>query len=195
MDSYGTLALHLLQNASLLALVVVCYGAIKRRRLGTKLEQRSQQRLKDAIDVMVDGFGLFDAEDGIVLFNEAFIDEGTRKVIGDDPTGHTFEEVVRAFAYHEMPVPDPAFDHEAWIAARMERHHNPPADPIEVPWGGGRWMRISERRTGDGGYVGIWTDITASKQREAEVRNAKERVEAQAAQLIKLTETLEHARL
>jgi signal transduction histidine kinase len=156
---------------------------------------QSQPRLKDAIDVIADGFGLFDADDRVVLFNEAFLDAGTRKVIGDDPTGHTFEEIVRAFAYHEMPVPEPGFDREAWIAARMERHRNPPPDPIEVPWSGGRWMRISERRTGDGGYVGIWTDITASKQREAELQQAKERLENQAAQLVRLSETLHRARL
>jgi two-component system cell cycle sensor histidine kinase PleC len=156
-------------------------------------EQRFASRLKDGIDVMPDGFGLFDAEDRVVLFNEAFIDEGSRKVIGPDPTGHKFEEIVRAFAEHDMPVTDPGFDREAWIAARMERHRNPPSQAIEVQWGGGRWMRISERRTGDGGYVGVWTDITALKQREAELQQAKERVEAQATQLVALTETLTRA--
>ncbi|HVT49922.1 MAG TPA: ATP-binding protein [Dongiaceae bacterium] len=142
---------------------------------------------------MADGFGLFDAEDRVVLFNEAFIDEGSRKVIGSDPTGHTFEEIVRAFAEHDMPVTDPGFDRDAWIAARMECHRNPPSQAIEVQWSGGRWMRISERRTGDGGYVGVWTDITALKQRQAELQHAKERVEAQAPQLVALTETLMRA--
>lgn len=122
-----------------------------------------EQQLKSAINVMEDGFGLFDAEDRVVLHNDAFIDAGTRAAIGD-PTGHKFEEVLRAFAYRDMPVTDPGFDHEAWIKARLERHRNPPADPIEVQWGDGRWMRISERRTPDGGYVGIWTDVTEIKR-------------------------------
>ena len=104
-------------------------------------ELRFASRLKDGIDVMADGFGICDAEDRVVLFNEAFIDDGTRKVIGPDPTGHKFEEIVRAFAAHDMPVTDPGFDREAWIAARMERHRNPPSQAIEVQWGGGRWMR------------------------------------------------------
>jgi PAS domain S-box-containing protein len=137
---------------------------------------RSEQRLKDAISVMEDGFGLFDSEDRLVLFNEAFMDEGTRKVIGDDPTGCKFEEIVRAFAYNDMPASDPNFDHEGWIAARMERHRNPPPQPIEVPWSGGRSMRISERRTSDGGYVGIWTDVTALKAAEARLRDAIESI-------------------
>jgi PAS domain S-box-containing protein len=127
------------------------------------LVKQLEHRLRGAINVMVDGFGLFDADDRVILYNDAFIDDGTRKVIGD-PTGCTFEEILRAFAYHDMPVPAPDFDREAWIAARLERHRNPPADPIEVVWGDGRIMRISERRTQDGGYVGIWTDVTETKR-------------------------------
>nr|WP_298690672.1 PAS-domain containing protein [uncultured Dongia sp.] len=125
---------------------------------------RLQQQFQDAISVMADGFGLFDADDRLILFNEGFIDEGTRKAIGD-PTGCTFEEVVRAFVEHDMPdAKSSTFDRESWIAQRMERHRNPPKEPIEVKWGGERWMRISERRTADGGYVGIWSDVTEIKR-------------------------------
>lgn len=131
-----------------------------------------EQQLKAAINVMPDGFGLFDADDRVILFNKGFIDEGTRKAIGD-PTGCRFEEIVRAFVDHDMPdAKDPAFDREAWIAQRMERHRNPPSEPIEVKWGGDRWMRISERRTADGGYVGTWTDVTEIKRLGQRLRDA-----------------------
>ena len=133
---------------------------------------QAQEQLRAAINVMEDGFGLFDADDRIVLYNEAFMDEGSRKILGDHVTGRKFEEIVRAFAYHDMPVDDPNFDREAWIAQRMERHRNPPEAPIEVQWGGGRWMRISERRTSDGGYVGIWTDVTEIKLAERRLLTA-----------------------
>ena len=43
---------------------------------------QAQEQLRAAISVMKDGFGLFDADDRIVLHNEAFIDEGTRKILG-----------------------------------------------------------------------------------------------------------------
>jgi PAS domain S-box-containing protein len=123
-----------------------------------------EQQLKDAISAMRDGFGLFDADDRLILFNDAFNDEGTRRVIGN-PSGCTFEEIVRAFVEHDMPdAQDPAFDREAWIAQRMEMHRNPPPYPIEVKWSGDRWMRISERRTSSGGYVGIWSDVTEIKR-------------------------------
>ncbi|HEX9449206.1 MAG TPA: diguanylate cyclase, partial [Dongiaceae bacterium] len=36
----------------------------------------------------------------------------------------------------------------------------------------GRWMRVTERRTADGGCVGIWTDITHQKTAESQLRDA-----------------------
>jgi signal transduction histidine kinase len=150
-------------------------------------------RLRGAVDAMKDGFGLFDADDRIILHNAAFMDEGSRRMFGDEVTGRKFEEIVRAFAYRDMPVASD-FDREAWIAERMERHRNPPPHPIEVEWGDGRWMRISERRTADGGYVGIWTDISVQKAREAELQAAKDDLERREAELVSLTRQLELAR-
>src|SRR5690349_9431589 len=151
-------------------------------------------RLRGAVSAMEDGFGLFDSDDRIILHNAAFMDEGSRKMFGDDVTGRKFEEIVRAFAYHDMPVLENDFDREGWIAQRMERHRNPPPHPIEVEWSSGRWMRISERRTADGGYVGIWTDISAQKAREVELRAAKNDLERRSAELVGLAEQLEEAR-
>ncbi|MEZ5830519.1 MAG: PAS-domain containing protein [Dongiaceae bacterium] len=163
--------------ATLLAALIANLQSLRQRATGiaeemTKALAASNERLRAAISVMEDGFGLFDADDRIVLYNDAFMDEGSRKVFGNEVTGRKFEEIVRAFAYHDMPVTDPDFDREAWIANRMELHRNPPAWTIEVQWSGGRWMRISERRTSDGGYVGIWTDITEIKLAEQRLTTA-----------------------
>jgi signal transduction histidine kinase len=38
----------------------------------------------------------------------------------------------------------------------------------------GTWVRISERRTPDGGTVSVFTDISELKQRQAELESAKE---------------------
>jgi PAS domain S-box-containing protein len=135
----------------------------------------AERRLHDAINTMEDGFGLFDADDRIILHNDAFVDEGTRLTFGNDVRGRTFEEIVRAFAQHFM-TQEPASDREAWIIERMKRHRHPPSNPIEVKWGSVRWMRISERRLSDGGYIGVWTDVTPQKQAEQRLRDAIESV-------------------
>jgi two-component system cell cycle sensor histidine kinase PleC len=41
----------------------------------------------------------------------------------------------------------------------------------------GRWFRIYQNRTADGGCVGVWMNISALKQREAELAHAMERNE------------------
>ena len=163
--------------AMLLAALIANLQSLRQRATSlaeemTQALAASNERLHAAISVMEDGFGLFDADDRIVLYNDAFMDEGSRKVFGNDVKGRKFEEIARAFAYHDMPVTDPNFDREAWITNRMELHRNPPAWTIEQQWSGGRWMRISERRTSDGGYVGIWTDVTEIKLAEQRLTTA-----------------------
>jgi signal transduction histidine kinase/CHASE1-domain containing sensor protein len=164
--------------ATLLAALIANLQSLRERATGlaeemTKALAASNARLHAAISVMQDGFALFDPEDRIVLYNEGFLDEGTRKVFGTNITGRRFEEIVRAFAYHGgMAAREPGFDTEAWIARRMELHRNPPASPLEVRWSGERWIRISEQRTSDGGYVGIWSDVTEIKLAEQRLMTA-----------------------
>jgi len=164
--------------AMLLAALIANLQSLRQRATGiaeqmTKALAASNERLHAAITVMDDGFGLFDADDRIVLFNDGFLDPGTRKVIGNNVTGRKFEEIVRAFVYCGGIGPtEPNFDAEAWIARRMELHRNPPASPLEVQWSGGKWIRISERRTSDGGYVGIWSDVTEIKLAEQRLTTA-----------------------
>jgi diguanylate cyclase (GGDEF)-like protein/PAS domain S-box-containing protein len=134
----------------------------------------AEARFRAAIDVMECGFALFDAEDRLVACNAGFTDTGTRTTFGN-PEGYTFEEIFRAFAEAELTAVDAVDDRAAWLQKRMALHRNPPQHPFEVQWTNGQWMRVTERKTADGGTVGIWTDISDLKRREhqmAEV-NAK----------------------
>jgi signal transduction histidine kinase/CHASE1-domain containing sensor protein/integral membrane sensor domain MASE1 len=164
--------------AMLLATVIANLQSLRQRATSiaedmTKALAASNERLQAAISVMRDGFAIFDADDRVVICNDGFLDEGTRKVLGSDVIGRRFEEIVRAFTYHGgMHAREQGFDPEEWIAHRMELHRNPPESPLEVQWNGGHWMRISERRTSDGGYVGIWSDVTDIKLAEQRLMTA-----------------------
>ncbi|HRJ62306.1 MAG TPA: PAS-domain containing protein, partial [Azospirillaceae bacterium] len=57
---------------------------------------------------------------------------------------------------------------EAWIAERLSVHRRA-AGPIEQRLTDGRWLRVDERRTADGGNVGLRTDITELKQRQSDL--------------------------
>ena len=50
----------------------------------------------------------------------------------------------------------------------MAVHHNP-GEPLIQQRNGGQWIMITERKTGDGGNVAVYSDITDLKQREEEL--------------------------
>jgi signal transduction histidine kinase len=55
---------------------------------------------------------------------------------------------------------------EEWIAERMRRHRDPRGFDVVRLYGDGRWIRIIERPTSDGGTIGIRVDVTDLKQHE-----------------------------
>jgi signal transduction histidine kinase/CheY-like chemotaxis protein len=65
---------------------------------------------------------------------------------------------------------------EEWIAERM-RQHAAPFSVVEYTYQGNRWVRISERKTQDGGTVTVYTDITELKHRQIELEQAREQAE------------------
>jgi signal transduction histidine kinase len=55
-------------------------------------------------------------------------------------------------------------------------------------------MRVTERRTTEGGYVGLWADITDQKRRQVELEYSKDQLARQASELVELAESLELAK-
>ena len=135
----------------------------------------AEERLRTAISVIDSGFALFDAEDRLVLFNDGFLDANLRRVL-PDPTGHKFDEIFSIFAHGDLTATDALPDRDAWLQRRIALHRNPSAEPFEIEWTDGRWMRVFERRLSDGGTVAIWTDVTRLKAAERRLQNAIESI-------------------
>ncbi len=141
----------------------------------TRAEQRAERAhrlLLDAIDSIGEGFVLYDADDRLMLFNRRYRD---LKISDPDLArpGTPFESLLRdgmRRGLYRIP-PERA---EEWMAERMAFHrHGGP--PMEVQLADGRWLRIEERRTRDGGTVGLRTDITDLKARALELAAANRR--------------------
>jgi PAS domain S-box-containing protein len=132
--------------------------------------QASDHRLRLAIDSMQDGFALFDPQDRLLIYNKPYTQLALAPTT--DPVGKTFEQLARATRDSDIAPAEAKQDPEAWLQKRLERHRNPPLDPVEVPIHDGRWLRVSERRTPDGSYVGIWSDITPLKHAENRLAQA-----------------------
>ena len=135
---------------------------------------KAKQQLLDAIESISEGFVLFDAEDRLILCNERYR-EFYSPVKHLLVPGVRFEEVIRGSAQAGF-IPEARGREEQWIAARLARHRNP-GGSYETQLADGRYVRVSERKTREGGVVGIRADITARKRAEEELREAKEQAE------------------
>lgn len=137
-----------------------------------------ERRLLSAIEAMRDGLILFDRDDRVVLHNTKYLDlyPHMRKV----PTivGMRFDELLRLGLGTDAVDKEAMSDPEAWIPTRVAMHLNPPAEPYERQMADGRWILVHERRTADGGIVGIRTDITRLKQAEIDAKSAHAMAEA-----------------
>ena len=130
--------------------------------------KRMQVQLTEAIEAISEGFALFDAEDRLVICNERYRQMYSR--IGFDITpGCRFAEITEHVAKSGI-VDDDAPD---WQARRIAQHRNPEG-PFEQKRSDGSWMKISERPTEAGGIVGVFTDITEAKSREAQLQELVE---------------------
>jgi diguanylate cyclase (GGDEF)-like protein/PAS domain S-box-containing protein len=124
-------------------------------------------RLIDALDVVPEGLAIFDSDDRYVLWNRRYAE-----VYGDNldvlAPGVSFEEALR-FGLAHGQYPEAKGCEERWLSERLARHAQPQSTH-EQQLSGDRWVRIEERRTADGGSIGIRVDITDLKHREASFR-------------------------
>jgi len=139
----------------------------ERNRL-TAERERERQTLSAAIATISDGFVLYDNDDRIVVCNDR-----VREIYPDIADmfrpGMSFREMLDiVVARHLMP--------KEWIADRL-RQHAEPHSVVEYRYQGDRWVRISERKTQDGGTVAVYTDITELKHRQIELEQAREQAE------------------
>jgi signal transduction histidine kinase/CheY-like chemotaxis protein len=136
--------------------------------------EATEQRLLGAIENLPDAFVYYDADDRLALCNERYREIYPASAHLLVP-GAAFEDILRnGVACGQYPEADG--DEEAWIRKRMEIHRAP-GGPFEQRLANGRWLRIDERRTSDGGIVGFRVDITDLKQRELDLKAAKELAE------------------
>jgi two-component system, cell cycle sensor histidine kinase PleC len=120
-------------------------------------------RLRDAIETIPEAFVLWDAENQLVLCNSYF-QELHRLPDAAVVAGTPYETVVAAGKKAIIRTTIANDDSEAQGARTFEAQLND-----------GRWMHISERRTKDGGYVCVGTDITKIKQHEQKLMDGEKR--------------------
>jgi two-component system, cell cycle sensor histidine kinase PleC len=126
----------------------------------------ADMRLRDAIETIPEAFVVWDADNRLVLCNSNF--QELHNLPDDAITvGASYESVVAA---GRQPV--------ARSKIVTGGPNMPGARTFEAQLEDGRWLHISERRTKDGGYVSVGTDITALKTHEEKLMHSEKRLMA-----------------
>ena len=165
------------------ALVVFRDTAIEVEESNLRDIEKARRRLIDAIENSSEGFVFFDEEDRLVICNTRY-----RELLHQDSEfeikpGTKFETIVRTAA-EKGHIVEAQGRVEEWVAKRMALHQDP-GEPRIQQRSGGQWILITERRTGDGGTVAIYSDITDLKQREEELTRKSNALEQLSNQLAK----------
>ena len=140
-------------------------------------------RLRDAIETIPEAFVLWDAEDRLVLCNSHF--QRLHKLPDSAVTpGTSYETVIEVGSMPE-------------VRTRLQGAANqaPGARTFEAQIEDGSWLHISERRTKDGGYVSVGTDITRIKEHEQKLVDNDLRLRATVVDLQRSQSALERQAL
>ncbi len=158
-----------------------------------QLVERSRMadiRLRDAIETISEAFVLWDADNRLVMCNSKY----------QELHGLPDASVVPGTPYAELI----AAGKKPLVRSRVVTEGRPEdgARTFELQLDDGRWLHINERRTKDGGFVSVGTDITPLKRHEgrlvdgerrlmatiADLRASRQKLELQAQQMVELAE-------
>lgn len=138
---------------------------------------RAQSRLVDALDGVGDAMILLDVQGNLEAWNRRFAEEATKIGIDLAVPGLSYAELVRAridYGLHRGGRADVSRIFSEQVSILSDRQG------VIEELNDGTWLRTSARRTEDGGWIIVYSDITKSKRREAEVRKLSAAIEQSA---------------
>lgn len=170
-------------------LVGIAADITEHRRL-VETTATADLRLRDAIETISEAFVLWDADNRLVTCNSKYqqlhgLDD--RAIRPGTPYSDVMHNARQPLVHQPVEVSE---TQEAG------------ARSFEAALDDGRWLQISERRTKDGGFVSVGTDITQLKRHEErliesekrlmgtvlDLRSSRRKLEIQAQQLVELAE-------
>jgi PAS domain S-box-containing protein len=132
----------------------------------------AQQRMKEAVAHVSQPIVVYDTEDRVVSFNQAFADLHQAPNSGNPVCqGASFRELAEwqlSIGFYGDGPDDRAVDLETLLAAHLSEAEE------TYRLRDGRWMQVVYRPLPGESRVGLWTDVTALKRAEAD-RRALER--------------------
>jgi PAS domain S-box-containing protein len=148
---------------------------ISDRKAAEESAERSSHRLREGIDAISDGFVLYAPDRHLILCNDHF-----RKMLGDAGdaavTGVDYADLLKRYLVcRGVTLADDEMA-KTWLDDRLH-HFASSVEPYELKTDDDQWFRVDKRRTAEGGMVCVYSNITELKNREIELKAAKEQAE------------------
>ena len=127
---------------------------ISRQKQLDQMNEAAEVRLKDAIENISEAFVLWDTESQLVICNSKY--QQFHSLPASACVPGTPYSVVASSAKEPLV--------KQYVPGEINDRSG--ARSVEVQLADGRWLQINERRTKDGGFVSVGTDISALKKQE-----------------------------
>jgi two-component system cell cycle sensor histidine kinase PleC len=148
-----------------------------------EISATADQRLRDAIEAISEAFVLWDSGNQLVLCNSKY------QHLHNLPTDST--RVGAHYAELARLGQAPVVSNEIVVDPGDLAPPDGRSRTYQARLSDGRWLQVNERRTRDGGYVSVGTDITAIKQNEEELQKSERLLLQTVAQLNQSRRSLE----
>jgi diguanylate cyclase (GGDEF)-like protein len=129
-----------------------------------------ETRTREAIlDSLSQGFVLYDPQDRLIMRNSYYL-KLYPALLDIAVPGATYDEVARGEAATAPASLREKTDRRTELRKRIEQHKGT-HKVFERQLDEDRWILVNEQRTGDGGTVVLYTDISELKRRENQIRH------------------------
>ena len=159
-------------------LIGICVDVTEHRTLAERTAT-ADMRLRDAIETISEAFVLWDASNRLVTCNSKF--QQLYELVDEAVVPGAARQDIIAAGRQPVIVNSVTPDGSDEAGARS----------FEAQIEDGRWLRINERRTKDGGFVSVGTDISSLKRQEEGLMDSEKALMANVADLRKSRQTLE----
>ena len=136
--------------------------------------RQAETRLREAIDALPEGIVFLDPQGRYILWNRRYAEIYHRSA-DLFAQGRRLVDTLR-IGVERGDYPEAVGREDTWLAERIALLDNP-GQRHQQQLADGRWVLIEERRTSDGGTIGLRIDITDLKRQAAELEAALERAE------------------
>jgi two-component system, cell cycle sensor histidine kinase PleC len=159
-------------------LIGIAVDITEQKRLAEE-SATAEMRLSDAIEAISEAFVVWDADNRLVLCNSKF----------QSLHGLSDEAVAPGTPYEDISAAGSKPIVRMQLSA--EGRAVPGARTFEAQLEDGRWLQISERRTKDGGFVSVGTNITELKRHQEKLLDSEKRLKATVVDLRSSQQALE----